>query len=368
VYLPDSPTVVPATLPAEPPPSYRPSADVAGTTLTRGRLATAGTGLLVGGLLLLVLGIALSLGTVVRVPLVVVGLVLAYLGLARLLWAVRRRRVDLLLWLCAGWLVLLGLAAVFAPVLPLGEKSDVAKSILVTPYLPPFHDSAHLLGTNAYGLDMLARVVYGARASLTISLLAVCISLVVGGGIGVVAGFYRRGVDSVIGILTNALLAVPPLILLIVLASMLDPGVRNIAFALSLLTIPTMVRLARANTIAYTQREFVLAARAIGATKPRIMLRELVPNVLPPMLSMAVVVISVLIVAEASLSFLGLGLHPPAATWGNMIAEAQAKDDTMAQHPFILLVPGTALFLTVFAFNLLGERAQATWDPRGSKL
>ena len=280
----------------------------------------------------------------------------------------RRKRVDVLMWLAMAWLVVLGLAAIFAPLLPLGEKDDVAKTLVVTPYLPPFHDPAHILGTNAYGLDLLARVVYGARASLTISLMAVAISLVVGGVIGVIAGFYRRGVDSVVGILTNAVLAVPPLILLVVLASMLDPGVRNIAFALSLLTIPTMVRLARANTIAYAQREFVLAARAIGATKSRIMLRELVPNVIPPMLSMAVVVISVLIVAEASLSFLGLGIKPPAATWGNMIAEAQAQNDTMAQHPFILLVPGTALFLTVFAFNLLGERAQAKWDPRGSKL
>lgn len=341
---------------------------VAGTTRTRRRLACTGAGFTAAGIVAVVLAVITPAGTLVRIPLVVLGLVSAHLGISRLLWALRRRRVDLLMWLSAAWLAVIGLGAVFAPVLPLGERSDVAKTILVTPYLPPLQDSGHILGTNAYGLDMLARVVYGARASLAISLMAVAISLVVGGAIGVIAGFYRHKADSVIGILTNALLAVPPLILLIVLASMLTPGVRNISFALSLLTIPTMVRLARANTIAYAQREFVLAARAIGATRPRIMLRELVPNVIPPMLSLAVVVVSVLIVAEASLSFLGLGIRPPAATWGNMIAEAQANDDTMKQHPFILLVPGTALFLTVFAFNLLGERAQAKWDPRGSKL
>ena len=341
---------------------------VAGTTRSRGHLAAVGGSLVAAGVVLLVVAVVVPVSTIVRLPLVVVGLVALFTGLSRLLWAWRRRRVDLVLWLSITWLVVIGAAAILAPVLPLGEKSDVSKTILVEPYLPPFQDSGHILGTNAYGLDMLARVVWGARASLTISLMAVAISLVVGGAIGVIAGFYRRGIDSVIGVLTNALLAVPPLILLIVLASMLDPGVRNIAFALSLLTIPTMVRLARANTIAYAQREFVLAARAIGATKPRIMLRELVPNVIPPMLSMAVVVISVLIVAEASLSFLGLGIRPPAATWGNMIAEAQASDDVMKQHPFVLLVPATALFLTVFAFNLLGERAQSKWDPRGSKL
>ena len=278
-----------------------------------------------------------------------------------------RRRVDLLLVLCAGWVIVLGLAALFAPLLPLGEHEDVAATMLDPTYLPPFTYADHPLGTNGYGLDMLARVIYGARASLTISLLAVTIGLVVGGTVGVVAGFYRRRVDTVIGVFTNALLAVPPLILLIVLATVLEPKVRNMAFALSLLTIPTMVRLARANTIAYSQREFVLAARAIGATRGRIMLRELVPNVLPPMLSMAVVVISGLIVAEASLSFLGLGIQPPSPTWGNMIAEAEAND-TMTLHPFVLLVPGTFLFLTVFSFNLLGERAQQRWDPRGAKL
>jgi peptide/nickel transport system permease protein len=277
------------------------------------------------------------------------------------------RRTDLLLVLCGAWVIVLGLAALFAPLLPLGEHEDVAATMLDPTYLPPFTYADHPLGTNGYGLDMLARVIYGARASLTISLLAVTIGLLVGGTVGVVAGFYRRRVDTVIGVFTNALLAVPPLILLIVLATVLEPKVRNMAFALSLLTIPTMVRLARANTIAYSQREFVLAARAIGATRGRIMLRELVPNVLPPMLSMAVVVISGLIVAEASLSFLGLGIQPPSPTWGNMIAEAEAND-TMSQHPFVLLVPGTFLFLTVFSFNLLGERAQQRWDPRGAKL
>lgn len=279
-----------------------------------------------------------------------------------------RKRPDILFWASAGWLVLLALAAVLAPVLPLGDASNAANALNTTPYLTPFKDAAHPLGTNANGLDELARVIYGARDSLTISIIATVISVIVGGAIGVVAGFYRRSVDSVINILTTALMSVPPLILLIVLASVLSPNVRNIAFALSLLTIPTMVRLARANTIAYSQREFVLAAHAMGTPKWRIMWRELVPNVVPPMLSMAVVVVSVLIVAEASLSFLGLGIKPPEATWGNMIAEAQANDSTLRQYPFILLVPGIALFLTVFAFNILGERAQRLSDPRGSKL
>jgi len=200
-----------------------------------------------------------------------------------------------------------------------------------------------------------------------ISMSAIIIGVTVGGLIGVVAGFYRKNVDRTIGIVTNAVLAVPPLILLIALAAILEPGVRNMAFALALLTIPSMVRIARANTISFAQREFVLAARGMGASRARIMLRELVPNVALPLFSMAVVSISALIVAEASLSFLGLGIPQPEPTWGNMISEAQAGN-TMEDHPFILIVPGVFLFLTVFSFNLLGEKAQQRWDPRSAKL
>lgn len=340
---------------------------VPGTTRTRVRLLSVGGVLLVAGIAMLVAA-AMKLFTIeVLLPMTVAGAVVAYVGLDRLVWGLRRERSDLLIWLAGGWLVLLTLAAFLAPVLPLAEHSDLSATLLDPTYVPPFEDLDHPLGTNAYGLDMLARVLYGARASLTISLLAVSIGLVVGGAIGLVAGLYRRTTDTVIGIFTNALLAIPPLILLIVLSTVLNPGVRNVSFALALLTIPTMVRLARANTIAYSQREFVLAAEGIGATRLRIMRRELIPNVLPPMLSMAVLVISGLIVAEAALSFLGLGIRPPAPTWGNMIAEARSGD-TMTEHPFVLLVPGTFLFLTVYSFNLLGEKAQQRWDPRKAKL
>ncbi|WP_141014776.1 ABC transporter permease [Nocardioides sambongensis] len=340
---------------------------VRGTLLRRGQLARRGAALLLAGLVAVGLGFSGLLIGPVNLVLIVGGLVATYAGTDRLVWAARRRRLDLLFGLASAWLVVLVGAALLAPVLPLGEHEDVAATIADPIFLEPFTYADHPLGTNGAGLDMLARVIYGARASLTISLMAVAIGLVVGSAIGIVAGFYRRRVDTVIGIFTNALLAVPPLILLIVLATVLDPKVRNMAIALSLLTIPTMVRLARANTISYSQREFVLAARALGATKGRIMARELLPNVVPPMLSMAVVVMSALIVAEASLSFLGLGIQPPTPTWGNMILEAEAND-TMTEHPFILLVPGTVLFLTVYSVNLLGERAQQRWDPRGAKL
>ena len=336
-----------------------------GTTLTRGRMAALGAALVVAGAGALVLGLAASglLGAVG----VVAGIVLAFSGVSRILWAARRRKIDLLPWVCFAWLAVLGVVAVLAPWLPLPEGRNATAALSEPIFLEPLKYGDHPLGTNGAGLDMLSRAVFGARTSMVISMTAITIGVTVGGLIGVVAGYYRKGVDRTIGILTNSVLAVPPLILLIALAAILDPGIRNMAFALALLTIPSMVRIARANSISFAQREFVLAARGMGASKLRIMLRELVPNVALPLFSMAVVSISALIVAEASLSFLGLGIPQPEPTWGNMISEAQAGN-TMEDQPFILIVPGLFLFMTVFSFNLLGEQAQRRWDPRSAKL
>lgn len=278
---------------------------------------------------------------------------------------VRRRKVDVVFLLAMVWLGLVVGAAVLAPLLPLGNATDSVEALTEPVYASPFTDG-HPLGTNNYGLDLLARTVEGARTSLAIALVAAVVGTTVGGIIGIAAGFFRGALDSVTGILANALLAVPPLVLLIALATVLDPGIRNIGLALALLTIPSMVRVARANTITFAQRDFVIAARALGATRYRLMARELLPNVVLPLMSLAVVMISMLIVAEASLSFLGLGIKPPEPTWGNMIAEGQ--DGVMEKHPFIVVVPGVCLFLTVFAFNLLGEKVQHRLNPKGAKL
>ncbi|WP_206051001.1 ABC transporter permease [Nocardioides speluncae] len=323
-------------------------------------LATAGLGLAVFGWstsLLVLAG---------KAALVLAGLVLVHQGVSRVLQALRGRRTDLIFIVSVVWLVGLILLALLAPLLPLGEHSDVATTLLEPANMAPRLLTDHPLGTSSQGLDLLSRSLHGARTSLMISLMAVTIGTLVGGSIGVVAGYFRHGVDSVVGVFTNALLAVPPLILLIALSTVLDPSLRNMALALSLLTIPSMVRLARANTIAFAQREFVMAARLMGASRFRVMLRELVPNVILPVVSMAIVMISALIVAEASLSFLGLGIQQPDPTWGNMIAEGEGG--AMEDYPHIVLVPGAFLFLTVFSFNLLGEKAQKRWDTRSAKL
>ncbi|WP_241249788.1 ABC transporter permease [Rhodococcus sp. X156] len=316
-----------------------------------------GAGLLVAGIALVLVGaLGVQIMVAVRVLLALVGLVPLYKGMQIIC---RRRfgaRFDLTFWLCCTWLAVLVAAAIFAPLLPLAEHADTVKTIADPSFASPELFSAHPLGTNNFGLDLLSRVIYGARASLVVAFSAALIGMLVGGSIGVLAGYLRGKVDTVVGVLTNSLLAVPALILLIALASVLAPTMRNVALALSVLAIPSMIRLARANTLTFAQREFVLAARAMGATRWRVMFRELVPNVVLPVASLAMVMISVLIVAESSLSFLGLGIQPPQPTWGNMIAEGEGG--VFEKHPHIVLVPGLVLFLTVFAFNLVGEKAR----------
>lgn len=327
------------------------------------------------GTILLVVGVAALAFALVasaivmgaRIPVGIIGLIGIYMGLRRIGLARFGGDFDLTFVMSVVWLTVLILGAILAPLLPLAEYKDTTKTIRSPGYASPDLFSAHPLGTNNFGLDLLARSIYGARSSLTVAIAAVLIGIILGGAIGIIAGYFRGKVDAVIGVLTNSLLAVPALILLIALASVLTPNLRNVSFALAVLAVPSMIRIARANTIAFASREFVLAARAMGATRWRVMVRELAPNVALPLMSLGMVMISVMIVAESSLSFLGLGIKPPNPTWGNMIAEGQGG--VFEQYPFIVLVPGVFLFLTVFAFNIVGEKAQkATAGKAGVKL
>lgn len=319
--------------------------------------------LVIVAVLLVVTGTALLVpgNMVLRIGAVLAGVLVLYQGLSRLTRAVFGPAVDFSFWLAIGWLITLVVASLLAPILPLGEASDTAKTLVDPPFGRPDLLSNHPLGTNNFGLDMLARVITGARASLTVAVVAVVVGVVVGGGIGVIAGYRRGYTDRSIGIFNNTLLAFPPLVLLLALSSVFDPSVRALAIGLSILAIPINVRLARATTMQIARREFVEAARAIGATRQRILIRELVPNVLPTLISYGMIVVAVMIVAEASLSFLGLGIRQPSPSWGNMIAEGQ--QGVFEANPHIVLVPGVVLFLTVFSFNLVGEKLYARWDP-----
>jgi peptide/nickel transport system permease protein len=279
---------------------------------------------------------------------------------------VRRRRGalgELGLWLAVAWMVLLIGAAALADVLPLAEAREPSRTLYEPTLARPDLFSEHPLGTDRQGLDILGQLLYGARVSLIVGIGAVIIGGVVGGVIGLVAGFFRGKVDAVVGFVTDSMLAFPPLILLLGMVAMLEPSVRNVTVALAVLSIPTYVRLSRANTLVFAEREFVLTARAMGARSRRLLFRELAPNVAPSLVSYGFIVVGVLIVAEAALSFLGLSIQRPDPTWGNMIAAGQGD---IERHPYLVFVPATVLFLTVFSLNRIGEKARSLWDPRGS--
>lgn len=323
---------------------------------------------------LLPIGIALIfLGTMVfndvtaeiRVLLALAGIAASYLGLD----AICQRRwgagFDTSAWLSGVWLVMIGLGAITVQWLPLPESKLVKNSFGEGLRLRPDLFSRHPLGTNSQELDLLGGVMWGARTSLIISLGAVAIGLIIGGVIGITAGYFRGTLDSGVGILADSMLAFPPLILLVAMATVFEQNQWTMALELSLLGIPTYIRLSRANTLTFAQREFVLAAKAMGSDNRRVIFRELMPNVALPLLSYAFLVTAVLIVAEASLSFLGVGIQPPEPTWGNMI---EAGQENYQDHPHLVFVPGIVMFMTVFALNRVGDKARERWDPREAQI
>jgi peptide/nickel transport system permease protein len=258
--------------------------------------------------------------------------------------------------LAAGWIGSLALLAIFAPLLPLQDPNVADYDAIAA--LP---SSDHWLGTDGIGRDHLSRAVYGARASLTVAIAAVGLGLSVGLFLGLVAGYFRGWVDAAVSALTDVVLAFPTLVFLMVLVSVRGPGISTLVVGLGVVMVPTFTRLARANTLAWSQREFVRAAEMAGARPFRVLLRDIAPNVMPAVLSYAVVVVSVAIVSEGSLSFLGFGLQSPTPSWGGMIAEGRSR---LATDPFVIALPALFLFFTVASFNHLGDRLRGRGPQR----
>jgi len=267
-----------------------------------------------------------------------------------------RRKRSVIVWASYAWLfTIIGLAIVVG-LLPLATYSVPAGASRLTPQLGPVD---LLLGTDSFGRSMLSRCIYGARVSLLIGTVAGLAGLAIGTILGLLGGYLGGRTDRFISLLTDSMLAFPPLILLLALAAILTPSVTTILIGLTLVTIPNFVRLARANTITWSSREFVRAAKNMGASNTRILIKEILPNVLPSLGSFFPIVVAALIVAEGSLSFLGLGIPPPQPSWGGMINEGKGA---IATSPHLVFVPAVFIFFTVFSLNQVGDHLRLRFD------
>jgi len=253
---------------------------------------------------------------------------------------------------------LIVLVAIFAPWL--SPYDPIQASFMTVRQAPSW---AHWFGTDELGRDELTRMFWGARASLMAGVVSVVIAVVIGVPLGLLAGYFGRFVDGVISRLTDALLSIPFLILAIALAAFLGPSLMNAMVAIGVSAMPRFVRLTRGQAISVKAEEYVEGARAIGLGHTRIILRYVLPNVLPPIIVQASLTVAMAIIAEASLSFLGLGQLPPAPSWGSMLNTAK---DFLAQAPWMSIFPGIAIFLAVLGFNLLGDGLRDALDPRES--
>jgi peptide/nickel transport system permease protein len=261
----------------------------------------------------------------------------------------RHRRLPIGTTIAVVWLGLVVFGAIFANVLPLHDPSvDVGAGTKTR----PFTDWSVPLGTDSFGRDELSRVVFGSRLSLAAGLGSVAIAMVFALAVGTVAGYRRGRVDWFVGVVIDSMLCIPALVLLIAVAATLQPSFGTVIIGLALIAFPNFTRLARANTLKYATSEFVVASRGLGAKPRTVLLREIIPNVFRSVSVFAGVICAVLILAEAGLSFLGLGVPPPTASWGNMTSEGRQYLQT---DPHLVFVPVVVLFLTIFAMNTVGD-------------
>ena len=248
------------------------------------------------------------------------------------------------------------LAALLGPlVAPYSPTQQDVRNILKPPAV------AHVLGTDELGRDTLTRVLYGAQVSLQVGVLAVGISLLIGVTLGLVAGYLRGLTDAGVMRLMDGLLALPTLVLALAITAMLGPSLTNAMLAIGITGVPVFARLVRGQVLSVRELDYIQAARSLGAGDGRVMLTHVLPNVLAPIVVQASLAMPTAILAEAGLSFLGLGVQPPTPSWGAMLNTAKGY---LQQDPWMAIAAGTAIFVTVLGFNFLGDAVRDALDPR----
>lgn len=253
-------------------------------------------------------------------------------------------------------ILMLIITAVFAPVIaPYDPYAQDLNSRLSHP------SRSHIFGTDELGRDLLARIIYGARISLLVGIVAVTIAGLIGIGLGLIAGYFGGWFNITIMRFTDALLALPPLVLMLAIAAVLGGGLFNVLVALGVSMMPTYCRLMCGQVATLRENEYVTAARAMGAGNRRIIVQHLLPNAFPPLIVLLSVNLGTAIMMEATLSFLGIGIKPPVATWGAMVASGYRF---LLANPLMSFLPGCAILLVVLAFNMAGDGLRDALDPR----
>jgi len=253
-------------------------------------------------------------------------------------------------------ILLLILTAIFAPWL---APYDPYEQHLDQHLLQP--SKAHLLGTDPFGRDTLSRLIYGSRNSLSIGIVSVMIAALLGIVIGLVAGYFKGWVNTVLMRFIDSLMCFPMILLALIIASMFGGGLMNVMIAVGVALLPGYARVMCAQVLSAKESDYILAERAAGASNMRIMFRHILPNCFPPLIVLVTMQLGAAILAEAGLSFLGIGVKPPAAAWGTMVSDGRTY---LVSNPILSFVPGGAIMLVVFAFNMVGDGLRDALDPR----
>jgi peptide/nickel transport system permease protein len=260
-----------------------------------------------------------------------------------------------------GWLVLVALVVILGEWLPFVDDPNARDASAIKQ--GPSWD--HWFGTGTFGQDVFSRVVVGGRISLFVGATVTTIGILLGGLLGLLAGYLRGWTDSSVRLLINVTLSIPALLLVIFIVTINDQSLWSVIIAVSLLAIPSLARIVRASTLQVAERDYVKAAQVLGVKRGSILFREVLPNVMPTLVSFAFLTFGIILVVESSLSFLSLSVEQPAITWGSIIAEGRIKFD---ETPYMVFLPGLVLFLTVLGLNVVGDQMLKRFDIKESGL